>query len=112
MTSHDLHLRFAPTRYRGSMMAAVFFCQPLGQLIALLMAFAVTSGYREQLEGARIGGDMQALNMTLCSINASKPVQVDCARSMDMTWRLVTGLGTVPAVIAMIFRFTIPESVR
>ena len=85
-------------------MAAVFFCQPLGQLIATLVAFAATTGFREHMLGVS--------NLRSCSVDATESVGLDCAKSVDRTWRLVVGLGTVPAVIAMVFRFTIPESVR
>ena len=85
------------------MLAAVFFCQPLGQLIAVLMAFAATAGFR---------GYISTLpNDSSCSVSVSDPVGVECARTVDRAWRLVAGLGAVPALVAMVFRLTIPESV-
>ena len=85
------------------MLAAVFFCQPLGQLIAVLIAFATTAGFRSYISSLS--------NDTSCSVQALDPVGIECARTVDRAWRLVAGLGSVPAVVAMVFRLTIPESV-
>ena len=85
------------------MLAAVFFCQPLGQLVAVLMAFAATAGFRSYI--STLPDDVS------CSVQASDPTGMECARTIDRAWRLVAGLGAVPAVVAMIFRLTIPESV-
>ena len=85
------------------MIAAVFFCQPVGQLIAILIAFAATAGFRSQISGSS--------DAASCSIAAVDSAGLDCARSVDRAWRLVAGFGTVPAAIAMFFRLTIPESV-
>lgn len=85
------------------MLAAVFFCQPLGQLIAVLMAFAATAGFRSHI--STLSDD------TSCSVQATDPMGVECARTVDRAWRLVAGLGAVPAVVALVFRLTIPESV-
>ena len=85
------------------MLAAVFFCQPLGQLIAVLIAFATTAGFRSYISSLS--------NDTSCSVHATDPVGIECARTVDRAWRLVAGLGSVPAVVAMVFRLTIPESV-
>ena len=79
------------------MLAAVFFFQPFGQLVAVLVAFAATAGFRSHIA-----------NMT---ISATDIRAVQCARTVDIAWRLVAGLGAVPAIIAIYFRFTIPESV-
>ncbi|KAK4693300.1 hypothetical protein P7C71_g4075, partial [Lecanoromycetidae sp. Uapishka_2] len=85
------------------MLAAVFFFQPFGQLIAVLMAFAATAGFKSYI---RIAGGALA-----CSVDAQDLDGIACARNVDRAWRLVAGLGTVPAAVAMLFRFTIPESV-
>lgn len=95
---------FSPTRYRGAMVAAVFFCQPLGQLVAALMAFAATAGLKSHIVGVS--------DFDKCAIDAILPAHIDCARTVDRAWRLVAGLGAVPAIVAMFFRLTIPESVR
>lgn len=85
------------------MLAAVFFFQPLGQLIAVLMAFAATAGFRSYISSQSTD--------TFCSVLASDPAGMECARTVDRAWRLVAGLGAVPAAIAIVFRLTIPESV-
>lgn len=85
------------------MLAAVFFFQPLGQLIAVLMAFAATAGFRSYISTRS--------DDTSCSVLASDPAGIECARTVDRAWRLVAGLGAVPAAVAMVFRLTIPESV-
>lgn len=100
---------FAPTKYRARMLAAVFFFQPLGQLIAVLMAFAATAGFRSYISTA---------TERSCSVQAidlpgipPQPPDPTCVRTIDRAWRLVAGLGAVPALVAMVFRLTIPESV-
>ena len=95
------------------MLAAVFFFQPLGQLIAVLMAFAATAGFRSYISTQATATDTlcsaQATGPTcVCSVQATDPT---CARTIDRAWRLVAGLGAVPALVAMVFRLTIPESV-
>ena len=85
------------------MIAAVFFFQPLGQLLGTLMAFAATEGFRKHI--------LQNTPPDSCSIYVTASAGVECARTVDRVWRLVSGLGTVPAAIAIISRLTIPESV-
>lgn len=89
------------------MLAAVFFFQPLGQLIAVLMAFAATAGFRSYISSlpTSVPPDRS------CSVFANHATGIECARTVDRAWRLVAGLGAVPAAVAMIFRLTIPESV-
>jgi PHS family inorganic phosphate transporter-like MFS transporter len=65
------------------MMASVFFAQPLGQLFAALVGLWVTLGQRD-----------------------SSTV------SMDKIWRIVSSVGALPAVVAIIFRFTITDPGR
>lgn len=85
------------------MVAAVFFFQPLGQLLATLMAFAATEGFRKHI--------LHNNAPDSCSIFATDSDGATCARTVDRVWRLVSGLGTVPAAIAIVSRLTIPESV-
>jgi PHS family inorganic phosphate transporter-like MFS transporter len=86
------------------MIAAVFFCQPFGQLFAALMAFAMTTGFQRHI--------LKDSTWDSCSIYATDSAGLACARTVDRNWRLVAGLGAVPALVAMVFRLTIPESVR
>ena len=85
------------------MLAAVFFFQPFGQLIAVLMAFAATAGFHSYIASVSVAAS--------CSVSAIDDAGQECARTVDRAWRLVAGLGAVPAAIAVVFRLTIPESV-
>lgn len=85
MTDHKD--RFAPTRHRARMLASVFFMQPLGQIAGNLVTLVVVAVTRKQ-------GD------------------ADVIRAVDIMWRWVIGIGVVPAVVASIFRFAIPETPR
>ena len=88
------------------MLAAVFLGQPLGQLLAVLIAFATTAGWR------RYVADVTATSGALsCSMAATTLAGMECARTVDRAWRMTAGLGAIPALIAIYFRFTIPESV-
>lgn len=79
--------RFAPTRHRARMMAAVFFMQPLGQIAGNLVSLVVVSISRKSRHD-------------------------DMLRSVDIMWRWIIGLGVIPGVIALLFRFAIPETPR
>ncbi|RUS20112.1 hypothetical protein BC937DRAFT_86333 [Endogone sp. FLAS-F59071] len=77
---------FATTKRRGAMMAAVFAMQGFGILAAAIVALLVLLGYKSA-------------------------IQAD-VNSLDQVWRIVIGLGAVPAVCALYFRLTIPETPR
>jgi PHS family inorganic phosphate transporter-like MFS transporter len=77
---------FATTRRRGAMMAAVFAMQGIGILAAAVVALIVLVAYKDAIQA---------------DIN-----------SLDQVWRLVIGFGAVPAVCALYFRLTIPETPR
>ncbi|TIA47877.1 inorganic phosphate transporter, partial [Aureobasidium pullulans] len=85
----------APTRLRGRMLTAVFMCQPLGQLLATLVPLVAIYAAREHL-----------LQTTAETCDA------DCLKTLDIIWRLVLGLGAVPAAASLWFRLTIIESPR
>ncbi|EJT98359.1 phosphate transporter [Dacryopinax primogenitus] len=78
---------FAATRIRGRMMCAVFAMQGFGNFTAAVVATVVVVAYKPY-------------------ILSSGP------QAVDYTWRLLIGLGCVPAVIALYFRLTIPETPR
>jgi PHS family inorganic phosphate transporter-like MFS transporter len=88
---------FAPRKYRARMLSWVFFAQPLGQLLANVLSVAAVEGFRSQITN-------QSLS---CGTD-----DVKCFRAIDRLWRLVVGLGIIPAALALAFRFTIPESPR
>lgn len=85
--SWALPCRFAPTKHRARMMAAVFFMQPLGQIAGNVLSLIVVSISRKS------GND-------------------DLPRTVDIMWRWIIGIGVVPGVIALLFRFAIPETPR
>ncbi|KIW71796.1 hypothetical protein, variant [Phialophora macrospora] len=80
---------FAPTRHRARMMACVFFSQPLGQIMGNLISLIVIAISRKS------------------SVNSD-----DLQRSVDIMWRWIIGIGVVPGVVALLFRFAIPETPR
>jgi PHS family inorganic phosphate transporter-like MFS transporter len=73
------------------MMAAVFFMQPVGQLLSQLVGLWVLLGYDHMY-------DLQH-----CATRA------DCTKRVDSIWRWVTGAGAIPAVIAIYYRFRIKD---
>ncbi|TIA17890.1 inorganic phosphate transporter [Aureobasidium pullulans] len=85
----------APTRLRGRMLTAVFMCQPLGQLLATLVPLIAIYAAREHLPQT-----------------TAETYDADCLKTLDIIWRLVLGLGAVPAAASLWFRLTIIESPR
>jgi PHS family inorganic phosphate transporter-like MFS transporter len=79
------------------MLSWVFFAQPVGQLLANVLSLAVVEAYKPWIEQ---------------TLHYCQPQDDECFRAIDRLWRLVVGIGIVPAVIALAFRFTIPESPR
>ncbi len=69
------------------MLATVFFMQPLGQISGNLVSLVVVAASRSQ-------GD------------------ADLIRTVDIMWRWVVGIGVVPGIVALFFRFAIPETPR
>ncbi|KAF3913424.1 hypothetical protein ABW20_dc0110298 [Dactylellina cionopaga] len=90
---------FAPRKHRARMLAWIFFMQPIGQLLGNLVALAALHANRHYIVGARINPTTNT-----CSD--------ECIRSLDQTWRWIVGIGIIPAVVALYFRITIPESPR
>ncbi|OAF60213.1 hypothetical protein VC83_02945 [Pseudogymnoascus destructans] len=86
---------FAARQSRARMMAAVFIMQPIGQLMASLVGLIVL------LTVGRAGG----LHLMQDDDEAAKKI-------VDSIWRWVIGVGAIPALIAIGFRLTIPESPR
>lgn len=82
------------------MMSWVFFAQPMGQLLANVLSLAAVEAYKPYITNTEKS----------CSVDGVEDLQ--CFQSIDRLWRLVIGVGIVPAVLALGFRFTIPESAR
>jgi PHS family inorganic phosphate transporter-like MFS transporter len=78
----------------------VFFCQPLGQLAATIVALIAVARQRDGIAGYAVA-------------NCSDPIGgAACAGTLDSIWRWVIGVGVIPAFIALWFRLTIIESPR
>jgi MFS transporter, PHS family, inorganic phosphate transporter len=83
---------FSTIKWRGAMMATMFAAQGFGAFFAALVSFVCVSGFHESLHSSQ------------CS--------PECQLALDKSWRIVYGMGIVPAVIALFFRLTIPETIR
>ncbi|KAI8813801.1 phosphate transporter [Cladochytrium replicatum] len=77
---------FAASKYRGTMMATVFAMQGFGNLL-----------------GSVVG---------ICTVAAFKNMIIADPNNLDYCWRILLGFGAVPALLAVYFRFTIPETPR
>lgn len=80
---------FAAVRIRGRMMTAVFASQGFGQLTAALVSLIIVKGFETKIKHDGLTGE-----------------------SVDYCWRLLIGLGSIPGMIALYFRLTIPETPR
>jgi len=76
------------------MMAAVFAMQGMGQLLAAVVALVVTVTFKSSF------------------INIADVSECDytCQIAADRCWRIVVGVGAVPALFALYYRMTIPET--
>jgi PHS family inorganic phosphate transporter-like MFS transporter len=97
---------FASTKYRARMMAAVFLMQPIGQLLAAAVGWGVMTGLMRSrnLQGLPDRGpafDKLPLKQ-----------QELILATLDSVWRWVVGVGCIPALFAILWRFSIPESPR
>ena len=77
-------------------MAAVFSMQGFGQFFAAIVALVTTACFRKSFS--------TALSVVTC--------QGDCQRAADRSWRIIIGLGMLPALFALYYRITIPETPR
>ncbi|CAG8824602.1 24902_t:CDS:2, partial [Racocetra persica] len=78
---------FATTKRRGAMMSAVFAMQGIGILVAAIVSTITIA----------------AFHSTITPTDYSH---------IDYCWRIVTGIGAVPGIVALYFRLTIPETPR
>jgi PHS family inorganic phosphate transporter-like MFS transporter len=81
---------FAARRIRGRMMTAVFSAQGWGNFTSAIVSVIVVAAYKDSILAQPLT-DMKAV---------------------DQCWRLIIGLGCVPACVALYFRLTIPETPR
>lgn len=78
------------------MMAAVFSLQGFGQLAAALVALVTTIAFRTSFSTAKTFEDCTG----------------DCRFAADRSWRIIVGFGILPAIFALYYRLTIPETPR
>lgn len=78
------------------MMAAVFSMQGMGQLMAAVVALLTTVGFKDVFNSAV----------------AAESCDATCQIAADRSWRIIVGAGAVPAVFALYYRITIPETPR
>ncbi|KAF8941417.1 Inorganic phosphate transporter pho84 [Dissophora ornata] len=77
---------FATTNRRGAMMAAVFAMQGFGYLTTGIIAVILLAAFKTSIE--------------------------DNVQNLDYVWRILIGFGCIPALVAVYFRLTIPETPR
>jgi PHS family inorganic phosphate transporter-like MFS transporter len=77
---------FATTNRRGAMMAAVFAMQGFGYLTTGIVAIILLAAFKTS-------------------------IQAD-VHNLDYVWRILIGFGCLPALVAVYFRLTIPETPR
>ncbi|KAF9132766.1 Inorganic phosphate transporter pho84 [Mortierella sp. 14UC] len=77
---------FATTNRRGAMMAAVFAMQGFGYLTTGLVAVILLAAFKSSI--------------------------IADPRNLDYVWRILIGFGCIPALVAVYFRLTIPETPR
>ncbi|KAG6040609.1 hypothetical protein E4U41_007723 [Claviceps citrina] len=87
---------FAPTRWRGAMMSAVFSMQGLGQLMAAIVSLITTVAFKS----------------SFVDIANEESCDTACQVAADRAWRIIVGIGAIPACFALYYRITIPETPR
>jgi PHS family inorganic phosphate transporter-like MFS transporter len=83
---------FATVKWRGAMMAAVFANQGFGSFTAALVYLICTVASKDSLQ--------------------ANTCDTSCQVALDKSWRMIYGFGAIPAVFALYFRLTIPETIR
>jgi MFS transporter, PHS family, inorganic phosphate transporter len=91
-SSSVISSEFASKEFRGKMMTLVFSNQGFGQLASALVSLFCTLGFKASLQTSSCG--------------------LDCQYALDKSWRILYGFGIVPAIIALGFRLTIPETIH
>ncbi|KAG0307361.1 Inorganic phosphate transporter pho84 [Dissophora globulifera] len=77
---------FATTNRRGAMMAAVFAMQGFGYLTTGIVAVILLAAFKTSI--------------------------IANTQNLDYVWRILIGFGCLPALVAVYFRLTIPETPR
>lgn len=77
-------------------MAAVFSMQGLGQLFAAIIALINTVAFKK----------------SYIDISTEGACNLSCREAADRSWRIIVGVGAIPACLALYYRITIPETPR
>lgn len=87
---------FATVKWRGALMNSVFAMQGFGNFAAAMVSFICVVAFKGSL------------------VQASNPAQCDsrCQVAADKMWRTIVAFGVFPALCALYFRLTIPETPR
>lgn len=70
--------------------------QGLGQLMAAVVGLITTAAFQSSYDG----------------IGPEGPCDSACQIAADRSWRIIIGVGAIPACLAMYYRITIPETPR
>nr|GAT60843.1 phosphate transporter [Mycena chlorophos] len=89
--SATISSEFAATRIRGRMMNAVFASQGWGNLTSCIVSVVIVIAFKQKI--------------------LAEPA-LDQLNHVDYMWRILIGFGCLPAVVALYFRLTIPETPR
>lgn len=92
------------------MIAAVFAMQGAGQFLASLVALIATAAFKDKIDYEEhiraCNGNAYAAQVIQCTANP------EALTAVDRLWRIIIGVGIIPALIALYFRLTIPETPR
>jgi PHS family inorganic phosphate transporter-like MFS transporter len=78
------------------MIASVFSMQGFGQLASALVALITTVAFKSAYVNVPDEGE--------CGF--------ECRTAADRSWRIIVGVGAIPACLALYYRITIPETPR
>lgn len=78
------------------MIAAVFSMQGMGQLGAAVVALVTAEAFKD----------------SYLDVHTLSDCHDRCQLAADRSWRIIVGMGAVPACIALYYRITIPETPR
>lgn len=77
-------------------MASVFFMQGAGQFAAAVVTLIVTVAFKS----------------SFLSVTSPSTCGEVCQIAADQSWRIIIGTGAIPAIFALYYRITIPETPR
>ncbi|KAM6499657.1 phosphate permease [Amanita muscaria] len=88
---------FSPIHIRGRLMAIVIGFYGIGTVAAALVSLVVVSAFKREI----------------ITNSQRSPFSLQLVQDpVDQMWRLLIGLGCIPAVLGLYFRFTVPETPR